>query len=39
MTNLFNNIEFPNLILANKVECANFILSTNPLMSVELQQA
>lgn len=39
MTNLFNNIEFPNLNLADKVECANFIPSANPLMSVELQQA
>lgn len=39
MTDLFNNIEFPNLNLANEVECANFIPSANPLMSVELQQA
>lgn len=39
MANLFNYIEFPNLNLANKVECANFIPTANPLMSAELQQA
>lgn len=39
MANLFSYIEFPNLNLANKIECANFIPTANPLMSVELQQA